>query len=92
MYHNWNNNGWIPGGFQSGYAGAFPWGGIFMGIFMVALIALLIVLLIRLGKNRKPDLISQKEQGIDILIERYARGEIDAETFRAMKTEIDAKL
>ncbi|HCO48362.1 MAG TPA: hypothetical protein DIT55_02565 [Spirochaetaceae bacterium] len=92
MYHNWNYNNWIPGGFREGYATGFPWGGIVMGIFMVAIIALVIVLIVRLGKNRKPDLIGQKERGIDILIERYARGEIDAETFRSMKAEIDAKM
>ena len=91
MYHNWNYNNWIPGGFREGYATGFPWGGLVMGIFMVALIALVVVLFIRLGKNRKPDLISPKERGIDILIERYAHGEIDAETFRSMKTEIEAK-
>ncbi len=91
MYHNWNYNNWIPGGFREGYATGFPRGGIVMGIFMVAIIALVIVLLVRLGNNRKTDHIDQKERGIDILIERYARGEIDAETFRSMKAEIDTK-
>jgi uncharacterized membrane protein len=88
MYHGWNGGGWARGG----YALGFPWGGLVMGLIGIAIIVLLIVLIVRSGANRKPNLLDSKEKGIDILIERYTRGEIDGETFKAMKAELDARI
>ena len=81
MCHAWNGGAWANGG----YAAGFPLGALVMGIFVLALIALLVVLIVRLGKTGNPDHFELKERGIDILIERYSRGEIDVETFRTMK-------
>lgn len=86
--HGWYGGGWGPGGSFFG----FPWGGAIMGTIGLALIALLIVAIVRFGRLRRPDSQDSKERGIDILIERYTRGEIDAETFRTMKAELDAKI
>jgi uncharacterized membrane protein len=44
-----------------------------------------------MGKSRKTDLEGVMERGIDILISRFSRGEIDAETFRSMKAELETK-
>lgn len=38
------------------------------------------------GYYEKQDAISK---GIDVLIERYTRGEIDSETFKRMKSELE---
>lgn len=76
---------------HSFYGMGFPFGGLIMGVFIIAVITLLIVLLLRSNKSRKDSLLSAKEKGIDILVERYARGEIDAETFKTMKDTLNAK-
>jgi len=86
--HGWYRGGLVPGG----YAFGFPWGGLAMGLIGIAIIVLLVVLIARSGSNRRPNILDLKEKGIDILIERYTRGEIDAETFKAMKAELDARI
>ena len=82
MYHGWYGNGWGPG---VGLLG-FPWGGLIMGIVLLGLAAFAIVAFVRSGRalNR-----FTRSSGLDILSERFARGEIDAETFRTMKTELE---
>ncbi|MFZ4614699.1 MAG: hypothetical protein ACOYM2_00715 [Rectinemataceae bacterium] len=60
-----------------------------MGILVLAVIALLVVLIVRQGKADNSNL---KERGIDILIELYTRGEIDADAFKTMKAELDARV
>lgn len=88
MFHGWNGGGWNAPGFMSG----FPWGGWLMGVLVAGLIALMIFSLVRSGKAGSNDRMESKGRGIDILIERYSRGEIDAETFRSMKAELDAQV
>ncbi|MFZ4618385.1 MAG: hypothetical protein ACOYM2_19650 [Rectinemataceae bacterium] len=63
-----------------------------MGILVIAVIALMVVLIVRLGRTGTSDHSGLKERGIDILIERYSRGEIDAGTFKTMKAELDARV
>jgi putative membrane protein len=81
------HGGW---GFDGQVMG-FPWGGIVMAILAIALIALLIIAIARMGKMRETSAQGGKDRGLDILVERYAKGEIDAETFRAMKSELGIK-
>ena len=62
-----------------------------MAILFLALVGLLVFAIVKMGKMGRPDQSVSRERGLDILIERYARGEIDAEAFRAMKAELDIK-
>lgn len=65
-------------------------GMIFMFIFWALLITgiiLLVVWLVRRGSYTDRDL-SRKNNAIDILKERYARGEINKEDFERMKRDI----
>lgn len=87
MYRGWNGGGWALGG----HAFGFPWGGLVMGILCLALVALVVFSVVRMSRSGKAGLGASKEKGLDILIERYARGEIDADTFRAMKAVLEAK-
>ncbi len=85
MMHVWN------GGLGAGpYGFGFPWGGLAMNAVVVALAIFAIIAFIRSGRNGK-DSGDPRERGLEILVERYARGEIDAETFKAMKIELDSK-
>jgi putative membrane protein len=93
MYHAWNGGMFsrgFPGG-PGGYAAGFPWGGLIMGLLFVALIALVIVAIVRLDKARGLGQALPQQRGIEILMERFAKGEIDAETYRVMKAELDSK-
>ncbi len=87
MMHGWNGGGWA----QGGYAFGFPWGSLTMGLLALALIALVIVQIVRMSRSGTRAFEVSKDKGLDILTERFARGEIDAEAFRLMKAELDAK-
>ncbi len=86
MFHGWYGSPWYGMG---GYG--FPWGGLLMGILVIAIIAAGIIFIGRSGRNRIDDRRDSTQRGIDILIERFARGEIDGETFKKMKAQIEEK-
>jgi uncharacterized membrane protein len=72
------------------------WIGLVFGLVILALAVLAIVALFRLGNRLGkaglgfgPSAAASREGALEILSERFARGEIDAETFRAMKAELD---
>ncbi|HUX36783.1 MAG TPA: SHOCT domain-containing protein [Rectinemataceae bacterium] len=79
-------------GFMGNEAFGFPWLHLMFGLIFVALVVVGIILLIRMARSGKTGL-SQGEslysRALDILVERFARGEIDAETFRSMRAEIE---
>lgn len=62
-----------------------------MGLLFVALIALVIVAIVRLDKAHGLGQALPQQRGIEILMERFAKGEIDAETYRVMRAELDLK-
>jgi putative membrane protein len=80
------NGGWINGGLP--FAG--NWGGMVMLIIVVAALVLGIVALVRTGKARDTSGSTATDRGMEILAERFARGEIDADSFRSMKAELES--
>ncbi|NLJ47176.1 MAG: SHOCT domain-containing protein [Treponema sp.] len=83
MYHGFYTNGWLAG------AGAFgaPWGGWLLVLAVAAAAAFAIAAFIRSGRTAAR---RDRPSALEILTERFARGEIDAETFRALKSELDS--
>jgi len=79
------NGGWINGGIP--FMG--NWGGLVMALLVAAALAFGIVALVRSGKARRESGSAASERGLGILAERFAKGEIDAETYRSMKTELE---
>jgi putative membrane protein len=79
------NGGWINGGVP--FMG--NWGGLVMMVLLAAALAIGIVAIVRSGKARYAKGSSASERGLQILTERFANGEIDAEKFRSMKAELD---
>jgi putative membrane protein len=91
MYRMWQGNGYGSGLFSFGY----PWGGIVMGLLLIGVIVFAVFMVIRSSRSgRSSQSVGQhadsREHGLSILTERFARGEIDSETFRAMKAELNA--
>jgi putative membrane protein len=86
MMHGWNG-AWGP----VSYGFGFPWGGLLMSAVLIALIVIAVMAFIRSGRAGKLS-HDPRERGLEILFERYARGEIDADTFKTMKAEIEAKV
>jgi len=83
--YGWNGGGWS----QGGYAQGFPWAGILVGLAVLAVIGLLVALSIRVLRGT-PRLEGEKRgRSLEILTERFARGEIGAEEFRSMKAELE---
>lgn len=72
-----------PGGY-SGHMGGMPFGGFGM-IVLIAAIGFIIVLMMRGSAGRN----TQEKTSLDILKERYARGEIDHEEFERIKSKLE---
>ena len=87
MIHGWNGGAWGPGGFGFGV----PWAGLLVAAAVLGLFLLLVLALVRAGRADRGKLASPAERGLAILTERFARGEIDPETFRSMRAELEAK-
>lgn len=84
-------HGWYGDFGSGGYAWGFPWGGLIMGAIFLVLVVLAVFWAARLGKSSPSSKGSAAERGIEILTERFARGEIDAAAYKAMKAEIEDK-
>lgn len=95
MGGGWNSSGYnndynygpnsfsaMMGGLGWGY-GVFSW--IFMAFFWVLIIAVIILLARRIAGVRHYD---GQRNSLDILKERYAKGEITKEEFKSMKKEL----
>jgi len=72
---------------NNGYGWGMGWGFPFMGIFFLIFFVMGIIYLIKIisGKDEKE---MSLEQPLDILKQRYARGEIDQQTFEEMKRKL----
>jgi uncharacterized membrane protein len=86
MFHAWNG-GWAG----SGAAFGFSWLGLLLGASLLIALVAAVAAAIRSGKGGSGAAASARDQGLLILTERFARGEIDAESFRAMKAELEGK-
>jgi putative membrane protein len=79
---------------NDGYGWSMGWGFPFMGLFFIAFFIIGIVAVIKLifSNNDKPvNTHSQTKKidtPIDILKQRYAKGEIDQPTFEQMKRDL----
>lgn len=70
--------------------GFTPWGWLVMSMFWIALIAAIVWAVARLfpsGSGRPP---AQQETPGEVLDRRLATGEIDLETYRALRAELEA--
>ncbi len=83
----WNGFGY----YHDGFAAGFPWMAAIFGVLLLAMIAFFVVMAIRFA--RRPPRLDQERVGraLEILAERYARGEIDADTLRSMKAELEGR-
>lgn len=83
--------GW-NGAWGHGVCGfGFPWGGMGMGILFIAIVVVAVVFAVRLGRSGRFPNGSPRDRGMEILVERFSRGEIDSETFRSMKADLESK-
>jgi uncharacterized membrane protein len=87
MMRGWNGFGYYHDGFATG----FPWMGVLFGLLLLAMLAMLVILAIRLSRRHGRFDAGGIGKALDILAERYARGEIDAEAFRSMKAELEGR-
>jgi putative membrane protein len=70
--------GWYGGGMGSGM-----W--LFMGVFWVALLALIVWLVVQLLPSRNRPVSGGHDEPEEILDRRFARGEIDEQTYVAQR-------
>jgi uncharacterized membrane protein len=93
MMYGLHGAGWAG----SGYVPGFAWGGLFLVALAIAVVALLVVLVVKISRGGRPQAGSAiapaaaSGKAFEILAERFARGEIDAEAFRSMRAELEAE-
>lgn len=63
------------------------WIGLVIGGIAIIALVIGIIALVRSTRSRSSDTRS-RDDGLTILTERFARGDIDADTFRSMKAEL----
>lgn len=87
-------------GYGDGYGMfGFPWLQLILSVAFIVLVIAGIVVLVRLARRQGSggsigDVVPREADlsaAIGILAERFARGEIDAETYRAMKAELEKR-
>jgi Predicted membrane protein len=96
MMGSWGNmmGGWGNGGYgYGGYGGGYGWMGM-MGFMMPLIFGVVIVLLAvylfrRNSARVHANGLSGRNIGLDILRERYARGEIDSAEFQSRKHDLE---
>ncbi len=71
------------------WCGGFGYGGFgwLWGILWLALMAWLVYALVRALSGSAPS-VGREDRALEILKERYARGEIDRETFEQMRRDL----
>lgn len=75
--------------YMYGFGDNWLWHGLFGPIFMIVFWAVIIYLIVRLIQNGgKWDKKDSENKALDILKERYARGEIDKKEFEERKKDI----
>ena len=87
MYRGFNGGGWA----HPGYFLGFPWGGLALAALAIGLVVFAVVALRHRGEPQVSVPASASQQGLLILTERFARGELDTETFRSMKAELETQ-
>lgn len=63
--------------------------GIFIGILLLNIIALILWLLFRPKKKNEKIAIEKKENNLEILKKRYAKGEINEKEYKKIKKELE---
>lgn len=94
MMGGWGNGGYGYGGY-GGYGGGYGWMGM-MGIIMplifgIGIILLSIYLFRRNSSQVHTNGFSKQNSGLDILRERYARGEIDSAEYQSRKQDLESR-
>ena len=80
----------MMGGFGSGWAGGWGMGMWFGWIVPVLVIGLIVWAVIAFTRSRSAGTAADSSQrALATLKERYARGELDEETFRRMRKELE---
>ncbi len=87
----WNGNGWMWNGGYGGYGGGWGWvGWIVTAVVLILIFAALITAVVfavrYLGGHRGVGGSQQARGAEDVLAERFARGEIDADEYRRRVT------
>ncbi|TGE34353.1 SHOCT domain-containing protein [Desulfosporosinus sp. Sb-LF] len=97
MMSGWGNmmGGWGNGYGYGGYGGGYGWMGM-MGLMMpiifgVGIILLAIYVFRRNNSRVQTGEFGRHNSGLDILRERYARGEIDSAEYRSRKQDLEGK-
>lgn len=75
-------------GMTGGFGGGFGFGGIFMILWWVLIIIGIVVLVKWMSKSQGTGGSDSGNKALDILKERYARGEIDEQEFQKRKLDL----
>ncbi|AKJ69388.1 hypothetical protein PATSB16_36900 [Pandoraea thiooxydans] len=75
-----------PGGFGYGMMGGF---GFLMMILLIVVFVAVVLMLTRRATGIGPERHERRSKALDILDERYARGEIDADEYQRRRADLE---
>jgi putative membrane protein len=78
----WGMMGPWGGGLGTGFFGMFIW------LVVIVLVVAVVVWLMRSAGSRRPAQLERRSSGLDVLEERYARGEINRDEYLQKKRDI----
>ena len=85
--------GMLSGSVMVGWDDVNPWWGVLMALFWVLIVAglaLLVLALVRRGQEQDHAQPAGSSRALEILRERYARGEISREEFEQMRRHLES--
>ena len=91
MMGRWGNGGYGYGGYGGGYGWMGMMGFIMPFIFGLGIILLSIYLFRRNSSQVYASGFGKQNSGLDILRERYARGEIDSAEYQSRKQDLESR-
>jgi putative membrane protein len=71
------------------HSGGMIFGGGFMWLFWIVLVVIIVLVIRSLNASDKGIMGTNKQSPLEILKERYARGEINEDEFKRMRKELD---
>ncbi len=78
------------GGYGAGWGGGWGWGMGFGWIIPLLVIGLIVWAIVALTRSRMGGQDAAPDRSLAILKERFAKGELDSETYQRMRKELES--
>jgi putative membrane protein len=79
----------MGGGTMMDGMGMMMWFSFLLGLLLIVLIVVAVIAVVRWLRGEKSPLLTHREDAVEILKERYARGEIEKDEYEKIRKDIE---